>query len=62
MFNLKGNLKTIKDARKVSDKFTIREFVVTDDSGQYPQQIQFQATQAKCSILDKFNEGDGGEG
>jgi hypothetical protein len=58
MFNLKGTLKTVKDARKVSDKFTIREFVVTDDSGQYPQVIQFQATQDKCSIMDDFKEGD----
>ncbi len=54
MFNLKGNLKTIKDARKVSDKFEVREFVVTDDSSQYPQHIQFQVTQDKCSIMDNF--------
>lgn len=59
MFNLKGNLKVIKDTRQVSEKFAVREFVVTDDSGQYPQHIQLQATQDKCSMLDNYKEGDG---
>jgi hypothetical protein len=37
---------------QVSEKFSKREFVVTDTSSMYPQDILFQATQDKCSLLD----------
>ena len=58
MYTLKGSVKTISGTREVSDKFKLREFVVTDDSGQYPQIIQFQSVQDKCELLDNFKEGD----
>ena len=43
---------------QVSEKFSKREFVVTDASGMYPQDIMFQATQDKCSLLDGYQSGD----
>jgi hypothetical protein len=43
---------------QVSDKFSKREFVVTDNSSMYPQDILFQATQDKCSLLDGFQQND----
>lgn len=58
MYTLKGSIKTINGTREVSDKFKLREFVVTDESGQYPQIIQFQSVQDKCELLDNFKEGD----
>jgi len=57
MFQLKGRLKEVKDTRQVSDKFAVREFVLTDESSQYPQHIQFQATQDRCSLLDGYQVG-----
>ena len=36
MYTLKGSIKTINDTRTVSEKFKLREFVITDESGQYP--------------------------
>jgi hypothetical protein len=42
----------------VSDKFSKREFVITDNASMYPQDIQFQLTQDKCSLLDGYNPGE----
>ncbi|MBL57339.1 MAG: hypothetical protein CMP61_09130 [Flavobacteriales bacterium] len=57
MFQLKGRLKEVKETRQVSDKFSVREFVLTDESSQYPQHVQFQATQDRCALLDGFQVG-----
>jgi hypothetical protein len=56
--NITGILKVKKDEQAVSDKFRKREFVVTDNSSQYPQHISFQCTQDRCSLLDTVNVGD----
>lgn len=56
MFKLTGKIKVIKDTEKVTDKFSKREFVVTDSSTQYPQDILFQSVQDKCSMLDGIKE------
>ncbi len=53
-----GTLKIKNPEMQVSDKFKKREFVLTDNSSQYPQHISFQLTQDKCSILDNYNVGD----
>ena len=57
MFKLTGTIKVINDTVQVSEKFSKREFVLTDDSTQYPQAILFQLAQDKCSMLDPFMEG-----
>src|SRR4051812_5997816 len=56
--NITGILKVKKDEQAVSDKFKKREFVLTDNSSQYPQYISFQCTQDRCSLLDSVNVGD----
>ncbi len=55
---VKGKLKLKGEAQAVSDRFRKREFVLTDDSSQYPQHISFQLTQDKCSLIDNVNPGD----
>ena len=57
-FQLTGKLKKIDPTVQVSEKFSKREFVITDESSQYPQDILFQLAQDKCSILDACNVGD----
>ena len=59
-FQLKNvRIKVINPTVNVSEKFSKREFVVTDSSnGNYPQDILFQSTQDKCSILDQFSVND----
>lgn len=54
-----GTLKAKFDTQRVSDKFQKRDFVITTEANTpYPQHVQFQVTQDKCSLLDKFNIGD----
>jgi len=55
MFKLQGTLKVINPTQQVSEKFSKREFVVTENSSMYPQDILFQLTQDKCSLLDGLN-------
>jgi hypothetical protein len=56
-FKLNGLIKVVNPTIKVSDKFSKREFVVTDSSDTYPQDISLQLTQDKCSMLDGVNPG-----
>lgn len=58
MFNLKGEVHLVGETTKISDKFTKRDLVVKDESGQYPQFIAFQVTQDRCSLLDSVKVGD----
>tara|TARA_R100000908_G_C3736544_1_gene134235 strand:+ start:978 stop:1325 length:348 start_codon:yes stop_codon:yes gene_type:complete len=58
MFTLKGKLIVKGAEQQISEKFKKREFVVQDDSSQYPQVISFQLVQDKCSLLEAYNEGD----
>ena len=58
MYTLKGSIKVISDTKAVSERFKLREFVLTDESGQYPQTIQFQAVQDRCEMLDTYKIGD----
>lgn len=54
-----GILKVKFDTQKVSDRFQKREFVLTTEANtNYPQQVSFQVTQDRCSILDQFNIGE----
>ena len=58
MFKLTGTVKVLNSAVHVSEKFSKREFVVTDTSSMYPQDISFQATQDKCAMLDGIQPND----
>ncbi len=53
-----GTIKVKGNAQQVSEKFKKREFVLTDNSSQYPQFILFELTQDKCALLDNFSQGD----
>ena len=57
-FKMKGVVKVIKPTQQVSEKFSKREFVVTDGSEEkFPQDIMFELTQDKTSLLDSVMEG-----
>lgn len=57
MFKLTGVVKMVGKTVAVSEKFSKREFVITDATSMYPQDIMFQLTQDKCSMLDPIAEG-----
>jgi hypothetical protein len=58
MFNITGTLKAKYAEQQVSERFRKRDFVLTDNSSQYPQFITFQLVQDRCSLVEPFNEGD----
>jgi hypothetical protein len=55
---LTGILKAKKEEQVVNDRFRKREFIITDNSSQYPQFISFQLTQDRCSLLDSIQPGE----
>jgi hypothetical protein len=58
MYTLTGTLKVKSDEQQVSEKFKKREFVIADNSSQYPQFISLQLTQDKCSAIDQYKVGE----
>ncbi len=58
MFKLTGIVKVLNETVQISEKFSKREFVITENSSMYPQDIIFQATQDKCSMLDAVKVND----
>ena len=58
MYELKGSVKVVSETAVISDKFKKREFVITDDSSQYPQDIAMQLTQDNCDKLNGLKVGD----
>ena len=54
---LAGKLVVINATQVVSEKFSKRTFVV-ETADQYPQSIEFQLTQDKCSLLDAYKLGE----
>lgn len=53
-----GSIKVIGATQQVSDKFSKRELVVTEPSGQRPQHIPIEFTQDRTSLLDSFRPGE----
>jgi hypothetical protein len=58
MFNITGTLKVKMEEQKVSERFRKRDFVIQENSSQYPQLITFQLVQDRCNLIDNANVGD----
>lgn len=52
-----GTIRHIGQEQQVSDKFRKREFAIAVQDGNFTQYPKFELTQDKCSLLDKFKEG-----
>lgn len=58
-YQLTGKIKAIFETKQVSEKFKVREFVVTiDPESQYPQHIKLQATQDRCELISTYAVGN----
>ncbi len=53
-----GSIKVIGKTQQVSDKFSKRELVITEPSGQRPQHIPIEFTQDRTGLLDSYKPGD----
>ncbi|MCC6251618.1 MAG: DUF3127 domain-containing protein [Bacteroidia bacterium] len=58
MFEISGILKVKNSEVQVSEKFRKREFVIQENSSQFPQILLFQLTQDRCSLIENANIGD----
>ncbi len=57
-FEVVGRLHRLFATEQKSSSFSTREFVLEIPDGNYPQLVKFQAVQDRCSMLDRFGEGD----
>ena len=58
-YEVKGKLIVKSDEHQITERFKKREFVIdTDTDTDYPQQIKFQLTQDRCSLLDNYDLND----
>ena len=53
---IKGVIKLIKPINVISDKFSVREFVITTGD-KYPQHIMFQTLNDRMDIIAPYGEG-----
>lgn len=58
MYEVKGKVVMVGDTIQVSEKFSKREFVISDESGLYPQSILFQLSKDNCILVDNVRVGD----
>jgi hypothetical protein len=54
---IKGAIKLINPIKVISDKFSVREFVVTTPDEKYPQDILFQTINDKMAVLESLGVG-----
>ena len=57
-FEIEGKLYKKFETESKTPSFQAREFVILISESNYPQHIKFQLTQDRCSIIDKYNEGE----
>ena len=53
---IKGVIKLIKPINVISDKFSVREFVITTPD-KYPQEVIFQTVNDKMDIIAPYGQG-----
>jgi hypothetical protein len=53
---VKGKVIVVNPTTTISEKFSLRKFVI-ETQDQYPQPIEMQVTQDKCSLLDNIRVG-----
>jgi len=54
---IKGSIKLINPIKVISDKFSVREFVITTPDAKYPQDILFQTINDKMDVLESLGVG-----
>lgn len=55
---IKGTIKMVGKTQQISEKFSKRELVVTEQDGQFPQLIPIEFKQDRTGLLDGFNPGE----
>ncbi len=58
MHELSGTIKEIFDEQTFASGFNKREFVVTDETEKYPQDIKFECVKEKVELVNQLSKGD----
>jgi hypothetical protein len=58
MFEITGTIKKIFDEQTFGSGFNKREFVLTIESGRFPQDIKFECVKEKIGLLASLKPGD----
>ena len=58
VYELTGKVKLIMEPMTFASGFTKREFVVTDESGNYPQDIKIGCVRERINALNALKAGD----
>ena len=53
---IKGAVKLVNEVKVISDRFSVREFVITTLDPKYPQDILFQAVNDKIDMIDSLRK------
>lgn len=53
---MKGAIKLINPIKVISDKFSVREFVITT-ADKYPQEVMFQTVNDKMDVIAPYGQG-----
>jgi single-strand DNA-binding protein len=53
---IKGAVKLVNEVKVISDRFSVREFVITTLDSKYPQDILFQAVNDKIDMIDSLRK------
>jgi hypothetical protein len=54
---MKGAIKLINPVKVISDKFSVREFVIVTDDAKYPQEVIFQTVNDKMDVIVPYGVG-----
>ena len=57
MFEITGTIKKIFEEQTFGSGFNKREFVLTIESGRFPQDIKFECVKDKVALLEKLKPG-----
>lgn len=58
MYKFNGTVYEVGQTEKISEKFSKRLLVVSDDDENYPQLVAFEFVNDKTSLLDPYAPGD----
>ena len=56
--DLSGFIEHVGDVQNISEKFSMRDFVLRIDSGKYTEFIRCEATNSACDLLNNFKQDD----
>lgn len=54
---MKGAIKLINPINVISDKFSVREFVITTPDAKYPQEVIFQTVNDRMDVIAPYGVG-----